>query len=78
MSSPKSENPAAEAIRTLRLELREDLTAFADLDVHFFAGYVIGWLATRLDLTELEDLVDELDDTVRVEGRRLLERRHSV
>lgn len=63
-----------ESLRTLRRQLGDDLSRFADLDVHFFAGYVIGWLRANLELTDLEDLVDELDTTVRVDGHRLLDR----
>lgn len=72
--SNSHEIPYQDAIRTLRTELRDDLIRFADLDAHFFAGYVIGWLASRLEVTQLEDLVDDLDGTVRVDGRRLLDK----
>jgi len=72
--STSPQNPAHEAIRTLRIQLGEDLHAFAAADTHAFAGYVIGWLRACLDLTDLEDLVDELDRIYRVEGQRILER----
>ncbi len=72
--STSRQNDAVEAIRTLRYQLGEDLQAFALADVHAFAGYVIGWLRTSLELTDLEDLVDQLNDTFRVDGRRVLDR----
>lgn len=74
MSSSYPKNDATEAIRTLRYQLGEDLHAFADHDVHFFAGYVIGWLRTNLELGDLERVVDELNSTLRVDGHRLLDR----
>lgn len=72
---PKNrETPATEAIRSLRMELRDDLSRFADVDVHFFAGYVLAWLASNLALGALEDLVEELDSVLRVDGKRVLDR----
>lgn len=68
-----TEDPTQQALRTLRTDLRDDLERFLLLDPQFFAGYVHAWLVANLELEQLEHLVDELDDVVRVDGHRLLD-----
>lgn len=75
--STSPQNDRVEAIRTLRTDFKDDLERFLDLDAHFFGGYVVAWLASNLDVDELGRLVDELDDVVRVDGHRLLDRPRS-
>lgn len=72
--STYGQEPYQERIRTLRLELKWDLERFLEVDPAFFGGYVLGWLATELDVEDLERLVEQLDSTVRVDGHRVLDR----
>jgi hypothetical protein len=72
--SMSHETPYEQGIRTIRTDLRNDLERFAELDPLFYVGYVTAWLAGNLDVDVLARLVDELDDTVRVNGHRLLDR----
>ena len=72
--STSPQNDRQQAIRTLRTDFRDDLERFLDLDALFYGGYVTAWLASNLDVDQLGRLVDELDDIVRVDGHRLLDR----
>jgi hypothetical protein len=72
--STSPQNDRQQAIRTLRMELRDDLLRVADAAPHYFAGYVVAWLVGTQEVGVLELLVDELDAGVTVEGRRILDR----
>lgn len=57
-----SRSAASEATEQVARELaRRSFERLADRDVQFFAGFVGSWAARNLTLSQLADLVEQLD-----------------
>lgn len=72
--STSPQNDRQQAIRTLRMQLHEDLSRLSLAAPDFFAGYLVMWLVSNLQIEQLEKIVDELDESIVVSGRRVLDR----